>query len=163
MKSASKLSNILPVMCSGLLLAGCGLDKAPILNPKGPIALAERDLLFTAFYVMLIVVIPVFVFAAVFIWRYRASGGKGKYAPDWAYSAKIDAIIWLVPALIVAALGYLLWTTTHKLDPYKSIGDAENAIVVQAVAQDWKWLFIYPEYGIATVNELAFRTSGRCP
>lgn len=138
-----------------MLLSGCGLDTAPLLHPKGPVAQAEADLLFTAFYVMLIVVIPVFIFAGLFIWRYRA-GGKGKYTPDWAYSAKIDAVIWLVPALIVAVLGYLLWTTTHKLDPYKSIGNPDEAIIVQAVAQDWKWLFIYPDLGIATVNELAF-------
>ncbi|MEX3008815.1 ubiquinol oxidase subunit II [Hoeflea sp. TYP-13] len=151
-----QLSRILQVFLTALLLAGCGLDKAPILHPKGPIALVERDLLFTAFYLMLIVAIPVFIFAGLFVWRYRASGGKGKYTPDWSYSGKIDALIWLVPALIVAALGYLLWTTTHKLDPYRNIAGTENAIEVQAVAQDWKWLFIYPEYGIATVNELAF-------
>ncbi|WP_136661089.1 ubiquinol oxidase subunit II [Nitratireductor sp. XY-223] len=146
----------LPVFLAAIALSGCGLGTAPILNPKGPIALAERDLLFTAFYLMLIVVIPVFVLAAVFVWRYRASGGKGQYKPDWSYSAGIDALIWLVPALIVAALGYLLWTTTHKLDPYKAITGTQNPIEVQVVAQDWKWLFIYPEYGIATVNELAF-------
>lgn len=151
-----KLSSILLVIAAALLLSGCGLNTAPILHPKGPVALAQRDLLFTALFVMLIVVIPVFIFAALFVWRYRANGGKGKYTPDWAYSARIDAVIWLVPALIVAVLGYLLWTTTHKLDPYKAIGNPDQAIVVEAVAQDWKWLFIYPEYGIATVNELAF-------
>ena len=97
-----------------------------------------------------------FIFAGLFVWRYRANGGRGKYTPDWSYSARIDAVIWLVPALIVAALGYLLWTTTHKLDPYRSIGNPDEAIVVQAVAQDWKWLFLYPQLGIATVNELAF-------
>lgn len=154
--SRIKHSGILPVLSAGVLLAGCGLDKAPILHPKGPVAMAERDLLFTAFYLMLIVAIPVFILAALFVWRYRASGGKGRYSPDWSYSAKIDAVIWLIPALIVAALGYLLWTATHKLDPYRNIADTEKAIEVQAVAQDWKWLFIYPEYGIATVNELAF-------
>ncbi|MDA4843903.1 ubiquinol oxidase subunit II [Hoeflea poritis] len=148
--------NRLPVLLTAPLLSGCGLGTAPILNPKGPIALAERDLLFTAFYLMLIVVIPVFVLAFVFVWRYRANGGKGQYKPDWSYSAGIDALIWLVPALLVAAIGYLLWTETHKLDPYKAIAGTENPIEVEVVAQDWKWLFIYPEYGIATVNELAF-------
>ncbi|MCY6380904.1 ubiquinol oxidase subunit II [Hoeflea prorocentri] len=146
----------LPVLLAAFLLSGCGLDTAPILNPKGPIAQAERDLLFTAIYVMMIVVIPVFILAFLFVWRYRASGGKGKYTPDWSYSAKIDALIWLVPALIVATLGYLLWTTTHKLDPYKQLASSEQAIEVHAIAQDWKWLFLYPEYGIASVNELAF-------
>ena len=154
--SARRLSSILAILAFGLLATGCGLDNAPMLHPKGPVAQAEADLLFTAFYLMLIVVIPVFIFAGLFVWRYRANGGKGKYTPDWGYSAKIDAVIWLVPALIVAALGYLLWTTTHKLDPYRAIGNPDEAIVVHAVAQDWKWLFLYPELGIASVNELAF-------
>ncbi|WP_419913504.1 ubiquinol oxidase subunit II [Hoeflea sp.] len=146
----------LPALLAIPTLSGCGLGTAPILNPSGPIALAQRDLLFTAFYLMLIVVIPVFVLAFLFVWRYRASGGKGQYKPDWSYSAGIDAMIWLVPALLVAAIGYLLWTTTHELDPYKTIAGSENPIEVEVVAQDWKWLFIYPEYGIATVNELGF-------
>ena len=155
-KAGMRRLRTLPLLLAALTLSGCGLGTAPILNPKGPIALAQRDLMFTAFYLMLIVIIPVFVLAFVFVWRYRASGGKGQYRPDWSYSARIDALIWLVPALIVAALGYLLWTTTHKLDPYKAIAGTQNPIQVDVVAQDWKWLFIYPECGIATVNELAF-------
>ena len=142
-----------------LLLAGCGLNTAPILNPKGPITQTQRDLLFTAFGLMMIVVIPVILMAFLFSWRYRASGGRGKYTPDWSYSAKIDAVFWLVPAAIIAVLGYLVWTYTHKLDPYKEIAGTEAALEVQVVAQDWKWLFIYPEYGVASVNELAFPAS----
>ena len=143
----------------GLFLTGCGLNTAPILNPKGPIAETERDLLFTAFGLMLIVVIPVIIMAFWFAWRYRASGGKGKYTPDWAYSAKIDAVFWLVPALIIACLGYLVWTYSHKLDPYRQLSSSETAVKVQVIAQDWKWLFVYPDYGIASVNELAFPSS----
>lgn len=153
------LIRIAPVVMPILFLAGCGLNTAPILHPKGPIAQTQRDLLFTAFGLMLLVVIPVLVMAFWFAWRYRASGGKGKYTPDWSYSAKIDAVFWLVPAAIIVALGYLVWTYTHKLDPYREIAGTEAAIEVHVVAQDWKWLFIYPEYGIATVNELAFPSS----
>ena len=140
---------------AALLGSGCELRHYPILDPKGPIALAERDLLFTAVVLMLIVVIPVFVMAFLFAFRYR-SGGNARYTPNWSYSVGIDAVVWLVPALIVIALGVLLWTNTHKLDPYKGIDPAIQPLDVQAVAQDWKWLFIYPEQQIATVNELVF-------
>ncbi len=138
------------------LSSGCGLSDAPILDPKGPIALAERGLLFTAILVMLIVVVPVFVLAVGFTWRYRASNNKARYEPDWSYSGRIDGVIWLVPALIVAALGIHVWIYTHKLDPYKRLASSVPPIEVEVVAQDWKWLFIYPKQEIAVVNRLVF-------
>ena len=144
------------VLAAAPLLAGCDLWTAPILDPKGPIAQAERDLLFDAFGVMLIVVIPVIILAFLFVWRYRASNTGARYTPDWSYSAKIDAVIWLVPALIIVALGTLLWSSTHKLDPYKALASENAPLEVEVVAQDWKWLFIYPKQKIATVNELVF-------
>lgn len=143
-----------------LTITGCGLNTAPILDPKGPIALAERDLLFTAFGFMLIVVIPTFILTFLFVWRYRAANRKARYDPDWSYSGRIDAVIWLVPALIIVALGTLVWTNTHKLDPYRQLASPLPPLEVEVVAQDWKWLFIYPEQKIAVVNELAF-PSGR--
>ncbi|SDQ16588.1 ubiquinol oxidase subunit II [Pseudovibrio sp. Tun.PSC04-5.I4] len=139
-----------------LLLAGCGLQTSPVADPKGPIALIERDLLYTAFFIMLIVVIPVYLMVFWFIWRYRAKGGTGEYKPDWNKSVIIEVFVWSIPALIIITLGYLVWTYSYKLDPYKKIATPENTINVQVVAQDWKWLFIYPELGIASVNELAF-------
>ena len=142
------------------MAGGCDLRRSVVLDPKGPIALAERNLLFDAFTVMMIVVIPVIVMALLFAWRYRASNTQAQYAPNWAYSGRIDAIVWLIPALIVIALGVLLWRSTHRLDPYKPIASAVPALEVQVVAQDWKWLFIYPEQGIAVVNQMAF-PSGR--
>ncbi len=154
----SRLLRLTAPLLPALLLAGCGLGTAPVLNPKGPVALIERDLLLTATGFMMIVVIPVWIMALVFAWRYRM-GGKGKYTPDWGYSVRIDAVIWLVPAIIIVVLGYLVWTYTHRLDPYKQLDPAQNPLEVQVVAQDWKWLFIYPEYGIASVNELAFPSS----
>nr|WP_255714237.1 ubiquinol oxidase subunit II [Pelagibacterium xiamenense] len=143
------------VLAAVVVLTGCSLVSAPILDPKGPVALAERNLLFTAVGLMLIVIIPVFVMAGVFAWRYRA-GGPGKYAPDWAYSGLIDAAIWLVPAAIVVALGVALWQATHALDPYRQLDPTREALEVEVIAQDWKWLFIYPEQDIASVNELVF-------
>jgi cytochrome o ubiquinol oxidase subunit 2 len=141
---------------TALMAGGCDLTSMPVLDPKGPIALAERNLLLTAVVLMLIVIIPVFVMAILFAWRYRASNTQADYRPDWSYSARIDAVIWLVPALIVIALGVLLWSNTHKLDPYRKIDASVPPLEIQVVAQDWKWLFIYPEQGIAAVNELVF-------
>jgi len=139
-----------------LVVSGCGLAEAPMLAPKGPITLMERDLLFTAFGLMLIVVIPVFLMAFVFVWFYRPVSKHDVYKPDWGYSVWMDALVWLVPAAIVIAVGTLVWDYTHRLDPYKSIDSDKPPLEVQVVAQDWKWLFLYPERGIATVNELAF-------
>ena len=135
------------------LLAG-GCDRMVVLNPKGPIADAERGLMIDAFTVMMIVVVPVFIMAILFALRYRA-GRNARYEPTWAYSAKVDAFVWLVPALIVIAVAVLLWRSTHKLDPYREIASNSPPLDVQVVAQDWKWLLIYPEQGVASVNQLA--------
>jgi cytochrome o ubiquinol oxidase subunit 2 len=136
-----------------LLVGGC--DRAVVLDPKGPIADAERGLLIDAFSVMMIVIVPVIVMAFLFAWRYRASNRAATYAPTWTYSTRIDALVWLVPALIVIAVGILVWRSTHRLDPYRAIASNVPALDIQVVAQDWKWLFIYPEQGIAVVNQMA--------
>ncbi|WP_306146257.1 ubiquinol oxidase subunit II [Roseibium sp. MMSF_3412] len=141
-------------MC--LLLPGCGLSDAPVLHPKGPIALAERDLLFTAFWIMMIVAIPAIVLTLFFVWRYRSGSKKAAYAPEWDSSWKVETVVWLVPAAIIVVLGTLVWQSTHKLDPYREIASDKPAFKVQAIALDWKWLFLYPELGVASVNELSF-------
>jgi cytochrome o ubiquinol oxidase subunit II len=150
-----------PILITGtigttLFLQGCGVSDAPVLFPKGPIALAQRDLLFTAFGLMMIVAIPAIFLTFFFVWRYRRSNQDVVYAPDWEGSWKIETVVWLVPAAIIVVLGALVWTSTHKLDPYKELAADKPAFKVQAVALDWKWLFIYPELGVASVNELAF-------
>ncbi|MBW4093507.1 MAG: ubiquinol oxidase subunit II [Proteobacteria bacterium] len=143
-------------LCAALALSGCGRDQLPVIAARGPIALAERNLLFTAAAVMLIVVIPVFVMAFWFTWRYRASHPKAPYKPHWSYDWRIDMIVWLVPAAIVIALGYLVWTKTHRLDPYRPLVASRLPLRVDVVAEDWKWLFIYPGQKIAVANELVF-------
>ena len=139
-----------------LLLAGCGLAEAPAFDPKGPIAHEQRQLLFETVLVMLVVVIPVIVMTFAFAWRYRASNTKARYRPDWDGSLAIEAVVWLVPAVIVVVLGFYVWNYTHKLDPYAPIEGAGEPLRVEVVAQDWKWVFLYPDQGIATVNELVF-------
>ncbi|MBU8872706.1 ubiquinol oxidase subunit II [Reyranella sp. MMS21-HV4-11] len=138
------------------MTSACDLRRAPVLDPKGPIALAERDLLFDAFYVMMLVIVPIIILTLWFAWKYRATNTEAKYTPTWANSVKLDAITWLIPTVIVIAVAVLLWRSTHRLDPYRPLESKEPPFDVQVVAQDWKWLFIYPEQGIAVVNQLAF-------
>ncbi len=136
-----------------LFLAGCS---SALLDPKGQVGAEQRTLILTAFGLMLIVVIPVIVMTLFFGWRYRRSNEGDDYLPDWAHSNLIEAVIWIVPCAIIAVLALLTWRTSHSLDPHKPLESDVAPIEIQAVALDWKWLFIYPEQGIATVNELAF-------
>ena len=152
MKQAIITARCTTIAVLALLAGGC--DRMVVLNPRGPIADAERGLMIDAFTVMMIVVVPVIVMALWFALRYRASR-NARYEPTWAYSAKVDAVVWLIPALIVIAVAVLLWRSTHKLDPYREIASNAPPLDVQVVAQDWKWLFIYPEQGVASVNQLA--------
>jgi cytochrome o ubiquinol oxidase subunit 2 len=141
-----------------------------VMNPSGDIAVQQRDLILISTALMLLIVIPVMVLVVWFAWRYRAANKavEKDYDPDWDHSTKLELLIWSAPLLIIIALGALTWVSTHKLDPYRPLDriDAKTAIdpkvkplVVQVVALDWKWLFILPEQGIATVNELALPTN----
>jgi cytochrome o ubiquinol oxidase subunit 2 len=158
MKKLNRKHPFVPVGLAGLLVAAFlqGCSHIPLLDPKGPIGVSERFVILTAFGLMLIVVIPVIVMSLWFPRRYRASNTKSPYTPNWCRSGKIDLVVWLVPALIVAALGTLAWTTTHRLDPYKPIASEVKPVTIEVVALDWKWLFIYPDQQIATVNRIVF-------
>jgi cytochrome o ubiquinol oxidase subunit 2 len=136
-----------------LLLSGCNMT---LLDPKGQVGLDERNLIITATLLMLLVVVPVIVMTFLFAWKYRASNPNAVYAPKWSHSTKIEIAVWAVPVLIIIALGYVTYISTHALDPYKPLESDVKPITVEVVAMDWKWLFIYPEQGIATVNKLVF-------
>ncbi|WP_043530018.1 ubiquinol oxidase subunit II [Litchfieldella xinjiangensis] len=136
-----------------LLLAGCS---SALLDPKGEVGMEQRTLILTAFGLMQIVVIPVIVMTLLFAWRYRRSNHKAAYNPDWAHNNWIEAIVWLIPCVIIVFLAGLTWYTSHSLDPHRSLAEDGEELEIQAVSLDWKWLFIYPEQGIATVNEVAF-------
>ncbi|AVG18522.1 ubiquinol oxidase subunit II [Chromobacterium vaccinii] len=135
------------------LLSGC---QGGILDPKGQIAAEQKSLILTATALMLLVVIPVIVMTLVFAWKYRASNKEAAYEPKWSHSTKIEIVVWLIPCIIIAFLATLTWKSTHKLDPYRPLESDKKAIQVQVVALNWKWLFIYPEQQIASVNELVF-------
>ncbi|WP_243041234.1 ubiquinol oxidase subunit II [Dyella sedimenti] len=133
------------------LLAGCHLA---LFDPKGDIGMQERHLIVLSLGIMLAVVIPVIVLTLFFFWRYRATNTKATYAPEWAHSTRIEVVVWTIPCVIVAFLAVLIWRSTHSLDPYRPLASDVPSVRVQVVALNWKWLFIYPDYGIATVNEL---------
>jgi cytochrome o ubiquinol oxidase subunit 2 len=144
-----------------MLLGGCDLV---VMNPSGDIAAQQADLVRTATYLMLLIIVPVIALTLLFAWRYRASNKAAPYTPDWDHSTRLELVIWGAPLLIIIALGAVTWISTHRLDPFRPLDriDAQRPVpegvqplVVQAVALDWKWLFIYPEEGVATVNELA--------
>jgi cytochrome o ubiquinol oxidase subunit 2 len=103
---------------------------------------------------MLLVVIPVILLTLYFAWRYRASNTKATYAPDWSHSTAIEVVIWTIPCLIIVVLAVLIWKSTHALDPYRPIESDKAPLRVEVVALNWKWLFIYPDHNVATVNEL---------
>lgn len=122
-----------------------------VLHPKGMIAHREKDLIHTSSLLMLIVVIPVLVLTAIIAMKYKASN-KAKYTPEWDHSHIAEAIWWGVPCLIILVLGVLTWKSSHALDPFKPIDSDKKPVTIQVVALQWKWLFIYPEENIATVN-----------
>ena len=141
-------------LCAVTLLGGC--STILVLDPKGPIGEAERFVIIAAILLMLIVVIPVFIMAFWFPAKFRASNTEATYMPKWSRSAGIEFFMWGVPIAIVTLLGILAWNTTHSLDPYRPIPSADKPVNIEAVCLDWKWLFIYPDHNIATVNQITF-------
>ncbi len=125
---------------------------AVVLNPKGMIGLKQKNLLITATWLMLIVVVPVFVMTLLFAWKYRESNKKTNYQPNWCSSHLAECFWWGVPCVIVLCLSLITWTSSHDLNPYKSIDTDKKEMTIQVVALNWKWLFIYPEQKIATIN-----------
>src|SRR3990167_6548187 len=141
-------------MLIGFSLTGCQSMMTGVLNPKGIVSLQEKQLFFDSLALMLIVVIPVFIMSFTFIFRYRAKHKTSDYQPNWGHSVLLETIWWGIPCGIIIVLGIITWTTTHKLDPYQKIDVPGKPLLIQAVALPWKWLFIYPEQNIATINFL---------
>jgi cytochrome o ubiquinol oxidase subunit II len=137
-----------------LFITGCQQKLTGVLAPKGLITYEERKLLFDAVALMLIVVIPVIIMSFAFVFRYRETHKTSEYKPNWAHSVFLEAIWWGVPCVIIVILGIMTWKTTHQLDPYRKIDVPGKPMLIQGIALPWKWLFIYPEQNIATVNYL---------
>lgn len=149
------------LLCKGMLLAclvlslsGCA--ELSLFSPAGMVGQQQKTLILTALGLMLLVVVPVIVLTLVIAWKYRASNTAADYDAEWSHSNRIEFVVWMIPAVIVLILGTLVWITCHKLDPYRPLDVAEKPIEVEAVSLDWKWLFIYPELNVASVNQLVF-------
>ncbi len=157
----SRLVAILLLLASVLALSGCNWV---VMNPSGDIAKQQAFLITISTLLMLIVIVPVIILTILYAWKYRASNSKAEYDPDWHHSATLETIIWTAPLAIILVLSGITFVATHRLDPYMPIRQIsadipvpENVetLVIEVVALDWKWLFLYPEQGVATVNEVA--------
>ncbi|WP_316356783.1 ubiquinol oxidase subunit II [Candidatus Neptunichlamydia sp. REUL1] len=157
MKRAFKIVviTLLIIAVGALTVYFVSTHNIPVLEPKGLISVKERELIITSSLLMLIVVIPVLVLAVVFGWKYREGRGS-KHTPDWEHNNIAECFWWGVPVVIIIILAVITWKTSHDLNPFKPIQNGTTPIKIQAVALDWKWLFIYPDQGIATVNYVQF-------
>ncbi len=153
MRGNKKIQSGWLLCVAALFLSGCNMA---LLDPKGQIGLEQRSLIITAIALMLIVVVPVIAMTFWFAWRYRASNTKATYTPNWEHSNKIEFVVWTIPCIIILILGTITWRSTHELDPRKPIVSSAKPLVIEAISLDWKWLFIYPEQGVATINQIAF-------
>jgi cytochrome o ubiquinol oxidase subunit 2 len=134
-----------------LLTSGCNRG---ILDPVGPVGAAEKQILINSTAIMLAIIIPTMIATIAFAFWFRRGNSKATYRPDWEYSGAIEMVVWAIPALTVMLLGGIAWISSHDLDPGKALASNAAPLKVDVVSLDWKWLFIYPDQGIATVNQL---------
>jgi cytochrome o ubiquinol oxidase subunit 2 len=132
-------------------LAGC---QSGILDPQGPVGAAQRTILINALAIMLAIVVPTILAMLGFSWWFRASNTRARYRPEWVYSGRIELVVWSIPLLVIMFLGGIAWIGSHDLDPAKPLEAEAKPLKVQVVSLDWKWLFIYPDQSIASVNQL---------
>ncbi len=164
--SVSKKARLL-LLAPLALSAGCN---TVLLHPAGAVAAQQGHLIVVATVLMLLIIVPVMALTVLFAWRDRTSNTRATYAPDWDHSTQLELVIWAAPLLIIIALGAVTWISTHTLDPYRPLRKLDPAhpvaaevaipadvkpLTVEVVALDWKWLFIYPEQGVAVVNDVA--------
>lgn len=125
-----------------------------ILDPVGPVGAAEKTILINSTAIMLAIIIPTMLATVAFAWWFRRGNTKATYLPDWEYSGAIELVVWSIPALTIMLLGGITWIGSHDLEPSKPLVSEKPPLKVEVVSLDWKWLFIYPDQGIATVNQL---------
>lgn len=138
----------------GLILMLSGCAPVGVMDPQGPVGAAEKLILLNSLGIMLAIVIPTILATLGVAWWFRASNIRARYRPDWEYSGRVELVVWAIPAMVVLLLGGIGWVGSHDLDPPKPIASQAKPIDVEVVSLDWKWLFIYPDQGIASVNRL---------
>ena len=139
-----------------LVLTAC--DWA-LLDPRGPVGQAERTILIDSLAIMLAIGVPTILATFGFAWWFRASNTRAHYRPDWEFSGAIELVVWSIPCMVIILLGGVAWLGSYALDPAKPVeahpsSPRQEPLEIQAVSLDWKWLFIYPREGVASVNEL---------
>jgi cytochrome o ubiquinol oxidase subunit II len=132
-------------------LGGC---TEGVLDPRGPVASAERQVLFNSLGIMLAIVIPTILATLGVAFWFRESNERARYLPDFRYSGRLEMLVWSIPAMTVFLVGGVAWVGAHDVSPRKPIASTEKALRIQVASLDWKWLFIYPDYGVASVNQL---------
>ena len=140
------------ILIGATALSGC---TDGVLDPKGPIAIAERQILFNSLGIMLAIVIPVIIATLGVAYWFRASNTRALYRPDFIYSGRLEMLVWSIPAMTVFLVGGVAWVGSHDVSPRKALVSAAKPVKVQVISLDWKWLLIYPEEGVASVNYLA--------
>ena len=150
-----KRSRPAAIAVGALPLASCS---GGVLDAQGPVGANDSAILMDALLIMLAIVVPTILLAFWMAWKYRASNTKAEYLPNWSYSGRIEAVVWAIPILVIMFLGGVIWIGSYELDPFKPLPSKTPALDVQVVALDWKWLFIYPKQGVATVNQLILPT-----
>jgi cytochrome o ubiquinol oxidase subunit 2 len=139
------------VVVGPIVLSAC---QPAVLDPQGPIGIAEKTILIDSLAIMLAIVLPTIAATLAFAWWFRASNTRATYLPDFEYSGRIELIVWSIPLLTVILLGGVAWIGSHELDPAKPLASETPPLEIQAVSLDWKWLFIYPDQRVASVNQL---------
>ena len=140
-------------LAAGIALLTASCDRG-LLNPVGPVGSAEKLILINSTAIMLAIIIPTIVATIAFAWWFRRGNSKATYRPDWEYSGAIEMVVWSIPALTIMLLGGIAWIGSHDLEPSKPLASSVKPLKVEVVSLDWKWLFIYPDQGIASVNQL---------
>ena len=146
-----RIGRMLPLPVLACLAAGC---HPGVLDPAGPVAAGERTILLNSLAIMLAIVIPTMIATVAFAWWFRAGNTRAKFQPDFVYSGRIELIVWSIPLLTITFLGGVIWVSSHQLDPARPLAGRGPPLEVEVVSLDWKWLFIYPQQGVASVNRL---------
>jgi cytochrome o ubiquinol oxidase subunit II len=139
------------IIAAGIVVTAC---QPAVLDPEGVVGIAEKTLLIDSLAIMLAIVIPTIAATFAFAWWFRASNTKAKYLPGFTYSGRLELIVWAIPVLVIMLLGGVIWIGSHELDPARPLGSKTPPLDIQVVSLDWKWLFIYPNQSVASVNEL---------
>ena len=150
-RPAGPVRRAVAIAVVGSVLSGCAQS---VVNPLGVVGAGERLILIDSLAIMLGIIVPTIAATFGFAWWYRASNTKARYLPDWAYSGRLELVVWSIPLLVIMFLGGIAWIGSHDLDPAKPLVSKTKPLEVQVVSLDWKWLFIYPQQGVASVNDL---------